>query len=305
MNKESYSNNRGIIFNIQRFSIHDGNGIRTNIFFKGCPLRCIWCSNPESQTYEPQHMYNADKCILCGECAMACAGGHLVFSKSTGPVKTSAPCTYCRACESACVYNVLYLAGKYMTIDEIIGICSKDIPYYNRSGGGVTLSGGEPFMQGSFAVALLCALKSLGINTAVETTGYADYDILKRADADMFLYDFKCFDPDMHKALTGVSNETIKNNLRRLLADGRNVIVRLPVIPGLNADDKNIDCVGRFLHSVGVKNVHIIPYHSLGSSKYAMIGRTYTLTDTAAPTDTQISTISTILKSYGLNVSHS
>lgn len=263
---------KGVLFNIQKFSVHDGPGIRTTLFFKGCPLRCAWCANPESQWFAPQPMRDLSRCMACGRCEAAC------------PRTQGTPCTGCGACVQACPQGALELVGRAYTVDELVRICLQDSDFYTESGGGVTLSGGEPLAQPAFCAALLFALKAQGLHTAVETTGHVEPAVLARLApmVDLFLYDIKHHDAGRHRAATGVSNERIAGNLRTLLADGRQVLVRIPVIPGINDTLADARAFAALLGGMGIPRVQLLPFHQLGEGKYPRLGRPYALAGAAS-----------------------
>lgn len=255
----------GTVFNIQRYCIHDGPGIRTTVFFKGCSLRCLWCHNPESQHGAPELMLYPDKCIGCGACRRMCSRA---FTES---------CTRCGRCASVCPSGARVCCGKVMTADEVWGVLAADRDYYAMSGGGVTLSGGEPLCQPEFALELLRRCRSAGIATAVETAGAVPFDVLNavRPWVDLFLYDVKCMDDARHRQYTGVGNVRILRNLAMLLDRGGRVWIRVPVIPGVNDDPAEMRQLKAFLDAHGgAERVELLPYHAMGTHKYAALGRT-------------------------------
>lgn len=261
----------GTVFNIQRYCIHDGPGIRTTVFFKGCSLRCLWCHNPESQHGAPELMLYPDKCIGCGACRRACSRA---FTES---------CTRCGRCASVCPSGARVCCGKVMTADEVWGVLAADRDYYAMSGGGVTLSGGEPLCQPEFALELLRRCRSAGIATAVETAGAVPFDVLNavRPWVDLFLYDVKCMDDTRHRRLTGVPNGQILANLRRLCALGSDVQIRMPVVPGCN--DSEVGAVAAFAAGIGARPPELLAFHSLCRSKYDAVGRAFPCADALVP----------------------
>ncbi len=273
----------GIVFNIQKFSIHDGPGVRTTVFLKGCPLRCKWCANPESQLTKPQILYHSKDCAHCGTCVASCpeqavsmdGGGriHIDFAKCRG----------CLTCVHGCPRRVLTCEGEVKTVDEVVEVCMQDVDFYEESGGGVTLSGGEALMQPDFAEALLKELKARGIHTAMETTGFAPPEVFDAvtASADLLLFDMKHWNAEKHREGAGVDNTLILENMRRAIAGGKAVLPRLPVIPGFN--DSLEDAAGfvRRLREVGAGRVQLLPFHQFGENKYALLGKTYA--DEAVP----------------------
>ncbi len=271
--------NTGIVFNIQRFSLHDGPGIRTVVFFKGCPLRCQWCANPESQQFKPEITQFSANCIGCDVCLAACP--HNAISR--GPesmVIDRALCNGCGTCAQTCYAEALRLMGKKYSVDQVMSEILKDSLFYRNSGGGVTLSGGEPLSQGDFALEVLQRCKALGIHTAIETSGYGPQNLVEEIAplVDLIFFDIKHSDPIQHRKLTGVSNELIMSNLRLLDGFGKEIIVRTPIIPGCNDDQDNIDHTAEICRELSsVKIWELLPYHQLGEHKFACLGRDYPL----------------------------
>lgn len=233
-----YEQVKGVVFDIQRYSVHDGPGIRTIVFLKGCPLRCLWCSNPESQRLEPEYMADVVK------------GGQKQV-------------------------------GKEMTVAEVMKQAVRDRVFYETSGGGITLSGGEPLFQSDFAAALIAAAKEEGIHSAVSTTGFSNFETLWKVveHADYILYDVKNMDLKQHKADTGAPNDQILSNLKELAARGKEILVRVPLIPEHNANVKNLQMLCDFAAKIGIRNIEILPYHNFGESKYERLSRKYVLSD--------------------------
>ncbi len=230
----------GVVFNIMRFALHDGPGIRTTVFLKGCPLSCWWCHNPESQEFAPSPMYFANRCRLCYDCVAACTNGALAFED--GRPVTSPECTRCGDCAEACVAGARELAGRRVTASEVLAECERDVVFYDESGGGVTVSGGEPLSQPEFTEALLAGCRERHIHTALDTCGFADRESALRVSraADLVLYDLKLLDSAAHRKYTGVPSEPILANLAALTEAGRNLIVRVPLIPGVNDDRESL-----------------------------------------------------------------
>ena len=264
----------GTIFNIQRFAIHDGPGIRTTVFLKGCPLKCFWCHNPESLQREPEIFFQSDKCIGCGWCFNACPqhchrlenGKHLFYRES---------CIRCGRCAEKCYAGAIEVIGRTMTVTEVLAEVMRDKLFYDNSGGGMTLSGGEPMQQFEFTRALLKAAKSAGIHNCLDTCGFAPFDnysqILK--DVDILLYDLKSTDSDKHRALTGVPLTSILDNLYRLDETGARIILRCPLIPGFNDDDKHLKKIAVTANKLRhVQEINLLPYHPLGRDKRQYLG---------------------------------
>ena len=278
----------GVVFDIQRFSLHDGPGIRTTVFMKGCPLGCVWCHNPESRERTPEIASYPSKCIGCGACVSACPhGAQMMGNEADGGARifNRAACVRCGACARACPALSLAVIGKEMAVDEVISEVMKDEVFY-RNSGGMTLSGGEPLYQPEFTLALLAAAKLSGLHTCVETSGAADYEIIERCAAytDIFLYDIKETDPERHRAVAGVSNKLIIQNLENLDKTGASVILRCPIIPGLNDRDDHFMAVGALAERLfNVTGVDVMPYHPLGLSKAEAIGKPILHNDPALP----------------------
>jgi len=272
---------RGLVFDVQRYSIHDGPGIRTLVFLKGCPLRCLWCCNPESQRAAPEVEFRASLCQRCGRCLAACPLGAINPDLAAPPAAKidRGRCDVCGACAAACPNGALRLVGRWLTVSQALAEVQRDAAYYRRSGGGVTLSGGEPLAQPAFAAALLRACYERNIHTAVETTGFVAWGTLAKVlpFTDLFLYDLKHVDPRVHAGLTGVSNALILDNARRLVAAGAALTLRLPLIPGYNADEANLAAAAQFAGELGIGEVHLMPFHQLGKDKYGRLGLDYTL----------------------------
>lgn len=277
----------GWIFDIQRFSIHDGPGIRTTVFLQGCNLRCFWCHNPESQPNEPCVQFFGDKCIVCAQCVEACAAGaQQVLDGRRLYVRDL--CRTCGACVDTCYAGALVIKAKRMSVAEVMTEVVKDRPYYDDSGGGVTFSGGEPTLQGDFLAELLSASKAVGLHTAVDTAAHAPWETLAALlpHADLFLVDIKAFEEETHRAGTGAGNRRILENVRRLAASGVELRIRIPVIPGFNADAAELDKIAGFLAGLDrVPAVELLPFHHLGGGKYESLGREYPSRTLQPPTD--------------------
>ncbi|MCU0602897.1 MAG: glycyl-radical enzyme activating protein [Desulfobacterales bacterium] len=278
--------NSGIVFNIQKYSVHDGPGIRTVVFLKGCPLRCRWCSNPESQKPQPQLVYNRNKCLTlehCVRCLEVCTAG-AIKSGEGGRVEIDREvCTECLLCTKACPSLALNVYGESMTVEQVIGKVEEDSVFYSRSGGGLTIGGGEPMHQAEFAVAILKEAKRRRINTAMETCGFCSWEALESACEllDTLLYDVKSMDPEKHRVFTGVSNELVLENLERVREafPGLPVWVRTPIVPGFNDDPEEIRRV--LEHIQGMPNTwfEALDYHRMGKPKYEYLGLDFPMGD--------------------------
>ena len=262
---------QGLIFDLRKYSINDGPGIRTTVFFKGCPLRCLWCHNPEGQSASPEIMIRSSRCLAgCSECLAACPDGAIIKTAAV-PVIDRQKCSACGKCADVCPAGAIELVGRRLTSAELLKEIEKDRIFQEQSGGGVTFSGGEPLSQADFLSDALDACRKKEIHTTVDTCGYVEADVLERIarKTDLFLYDLKVMDEKKHLAFTGASNRLILENLSRLVAMGKKIIVRIPVVPGVNDDQKNVQEVAQYLRSLGaVREISLLPYHKLGKSKY-------------------------------------
>jgi len=296
--------NTGEIFDIKKFAIHDGPGIRTTVFFKGCPLSCWWCHNPEGLSRDTHRLYRPERCVGCRECLAACAYG--AIQDFEGQLQwTAADCRYCRSCADICPAEAVEFIGKSMTVDEVLTEISKDALFYDQSRGGVTFSGGEPLMQPGFLMQLLDVCGEHGFHRTVDTSGHVDTHLLLDAAArtDLFLYDVKHMDSEKHLRYTGVSNDKILNNLKQLSRRGSNIIIRLPVIPGINADAENVDRTGALAASLtGVIGINLLPYHRAAEAKYRNLGLKNKASDVQRPSADVIESVARQLASYDLEV---
>lgn len=289
----------GTLFNIQRYSLHDGPGIRTIPFLKGCPLACKWCSNPESQRPQPEIIFQKSSCIQCGKCFEACRFGAL---SSQNPYFVDRQrCTDCGECAKVCPTGALLMKGKRMTVWEVVQELQKDENVYRRSNGGITLSGGEPLSQPEFARELLRACKEKGWHTAMETTGLAPKEVIESVFpfVDLALTDIKAIDPAIHKEATGVANQMILENLIKISYITQ-VSVRIPLIPGVNDDLDSIRAIAGFAKLMNnVETIHILPYHNYGENKYALLGRIYPMDGTRFVAEEQLNEFKSEIESMG------
>ena len=306
----------GLIFNIQKFSLHDGPGIRTVVFFNGCPLRCRWCANPESQQLPPQILWHQDLCLHCETCVHTCPHGTISHthekdttqagehSKEHGRIMISrCPDTSCDLCIQACPAHALERAGKRMTVSEVMTVCLQDLDFYEESGGGVTLSGGEAMMQPDFAQALLQSLKKEHIHTAIETTGYAAPAVFQKlcADLDLLLFDMKHWNAEKHKEGTGVDNALILENMKWAIESGKDVLPRLPVIPGYNDSLEDAKGFCERLRQVGADRIQLLPFHQFGEKKYDMLGRDYGYSDVPALHEEDLENFRNVFSEKGIH----
>lgn len=293
-------NMTGLIFNIQRFSVYDGMGIRTTVFFKGCPLHCSWCHNPESLSLVREIALRSDRCIQCGDCMAICKNG-AIYRENGSYVIHRERCLRCGECVDVCVADARALVGREMTVEEVMKEIRADASFFNQSGGGVTFSGGEPLLQHEFLLALLETCRMEGIHTTVDTTGFTSATILKSIaeNTDLFLYDLKLFNDAMHREYTGVSNQIIFQNLKLLADWNKKVVIRIPLIPSLNDDEENIRALGAFVASLQkIQEIHLLPYHRSGIDKYQRIGMEYTLVTLAIPNHEMLQSAERMLKQY-------
>ena len=301
MNREA-QRGKGLVFSIQRYSTEDGPGIRTTVFMKGCPLRCLWCHNPEGQEFPPQIAFNDSRCIGCKGCVDACPQGAINFT-SDGSRTDRGKCQNCGKCAEVCPTGARELIGKYMTAEEVFSEVERDALFYRNSGGGVTVGGGEPTMQPGFLVGFLRKCHERGIHTALDTSGYVEWkemeEILKHVD--LVLYDIKQIDPAKHAEYTGVSNELILENARRISGKGIPMIIRVPVIPGYTDGEDSIRDIMKFACILdSVAKVDLLPFHRLGEPKYRKLGRNYVFEGTQPPTDAHMQELKRIVESFGL-----
>lgn len=292
----------GLVFDIKRYAIHDGLGIRTTAFFKGCHLLCWWCHNPEGQSFDSELMIWPDRCIRCGTCVSVCPNSAVLIVDGS-IVTDRSKCKACGICAEKCPANAREIVGKRVSVSELMQEIEKDIPFYEESGGGVTVSGGEPLAQPMFLNAFLSACKKEGLHTALDTSGHAKTEIVTKIseNVDLFLYDLKVMDDRKHKLYTGVSNKPILNNLKRLDSLGKRIFVRFPLTPGVNGDEENIRAMVEFVSGFkSVEEIDILPYHKLGIEKAKRLGKAVKLFE--KPSDEMVEGVARELKSFGLKV---
>ncbi len=318
----------GTVFDIQRYSIHDGPGIRTTVFLKGCPLSCKWCHNPEGQSGDVELTFLENRCGRCGACLSVCRHGaiawgggepgargrdggasgldkHGITDGSCAPVTDRTKCARCGECAKVCFSGARELTGKEMSVRQVMSEVERDIPFYEESGGGVTLSGGEPLTQAGFAAELLETSRDRGIHTVLDTCGFAEWGAvdLVRRHVDLFLYDIKFLDDAKHRELVGVSNAGMISNLIELARLGHNIVLRVPVIPGFNDDYESIHQIGAFAATLPhLISVDVLPYHKIGIEKYRRLGRPYSLSGLAPPPEERMAGIAGMLAGFGLAV---
>lgn len=297
---------RGLVFDLKRFALHDGPGIRTTVFLKGCPLHCLWCHNPEGIQPRPELLLHSSRCRGCYACVRACPRRALRPGPDKGPVRIDrSKCDACGLCVAACSYEAIRMAGREASIAELLAEVERDRPFYEESGGGVTLSGGEPLLQPEFAAALLAALRSRGFHTALDTSGQALWPVLERvaAEADLVLYDLKLMDDVRHKEFVGCSNRLILDNICRLAGTGRPVRVRIPLAAGANDDDAAVKAVIDFLRPLpALRTVDLLSYHKGGQEKYRALGQEACFRLFAAPSAERLESIRRAFAQAGFTV---
>lgn len=300
---------KAVIFNIQKYNMYDGPGIRTMVFFKGCPLRCKWCSNPEGLERKYQVMFKRNSCTDCGACVSVCPVGiHSINRDGKHVINRAIDCIGCRKCEEVCTESALSIVGQVKTVSELLETIEEDTAFYEMSGGGVTLSGGEVTMQPEFATNLLMTCKNEGINTAIETCGYTKLeDVLQIAQfTDLFLFDLKHMDSEKHYQFTGVRNERILDNLKELLERRYNVQIRMPLLKGVNDGQEDIEKIVKFLMPYkdykNFKGIDLLPYHKLGVNKYNQLDMEYPLKGEVSLTVEDLERVEGWIKQYDFPV---
>lgn len=292
----------GVIFNVMRFSVHDGPGIRTTVFLKGCPLRCAWCHNPEGQSFEPGVMLFAERCRHCGDCVPVCPNHGI--ADPAGGLHVPDKCDACGTCVEACLAGARELVGRHVTVSELVEEIEKDVVFFEESGGGVTLSGGEPAAQPQFAEAFLATCRARGIHTILDTCGLASTEVFARvaAQADLVFYDLKLMGGEAHRRFTGAANDAILRNLATLAATAKPVVVRFPLVPGVNDGEEELAAMAGFLSRIGLQNVDVLPWHSIGAEKYRRLGLE-SPTEFGEPPAERVGEAAAALRRGGLRVS--
>lgn len=294
----------GIIFDIKKYAIHDGPGIRTTVFFKGCPLRCAWCHNPESWKAVAEPLFRPTRCQHCGRCVEVCPE-HAVRSVNGSPETDLERCCRCGQCLIVCPAGAREIAGREMSVDEVMQEVRKDLVFYDESGGGVTFSGGEPLMQPEFLAELLKRCRQERIHSTVDTSCYAERSVVEKISklADLFLCDVKHIDPEKHKAFTGVDNRIILDNIRFLSDSGCLMKIRIPVVPGFNAEPETIDAIAKFVKSLSnIQKVDLLPYNSGGVFKADRLADHVEMLEKKPPSRDEMKTLCEIVRGHGLNV---
>ncbi len=294
----------GLVFDIKKYSIHDGPGIRTTVFFKGCPLSCWWCHNPESQSSRHEVMLHDNRCIRCGACVDACPH-HAVAWIDGEPITDRAVCERCGSCLDGCYAEARQIVGREMTVEQVMAEIVPDTAFYDESRGGVTFSGGEPLLQRDFLLALLQACRTRELHTVVDTSGFAAWDTIDqiRSLTDLFLYDLKLIDDERHREYTGVTNQPILRNLQDLSALGHSIVIRIPIVPGLNDDEEPIRQMAEFIAALPNRHpIELLPYHHIAIDKYLRLGKTYRLFEVRRPDTGRMEEIAQQLQQFDLPV---
>jgi len=295
----------GLIFDIKKLAVHDGPGIRTTIFFKGCPLRCKWCHNPESILPQPELILFETKCIGCGECVSICAQHAHAIREDGSRLFDRSVCLSCGDCARVCYAEALVMEGRVVTLEDVMTALRKDMPFYESSEGGITLSGGEPLAQADFALALLKQCKREDLHCVLDTSGYGPWHDFEKCIqfVDLILYDIKHMDPNMHRRYTGVSNDLILENLAKAGKAGVPLEIRMPIIAGINDDREQITEAARFLSGIsGIRRIQLLPYHRLGEAKYTRLGRPYGMGKREPLSDDQMEEVADRFRSNGTEV---
>jgi len=294
----------GLVFNIQKFSIQDGPGIRTTVFMKGCPLTCPWCSNPEGIRPAPEIMANDRRCIVCRKCAEVCPVGAISIVDNTRSIDWKV-CINCLECAKVCPSHSIEVVGKHMTVEAAFNVAARDVPFYRNSGGGVTISGGEPLLQWQWVLELFKRCRQAGFHTALDTTGYCEWELMRSVleYVDLILFDVKHMDSERCREICGVGNELILQNLERA-AKMRTVWLRIPLIPNFNDSQTNLRLIARLASKTTASRVSLLPYHEYGKEKYHRLGRVYGFDGAGIlkPSDQIVTRSKELFESYGLQV---
>ncbi|MDP6452272.1 MAG: glycyl-radical enzyme activating protein [SAR202 cluster bacterium] len=298
---------QGLLLDIDKFATHDGPGIRTSVFLKGCPLTCQWCHSPESRSVLPEILYQGERCTGCWLCLDVCPEDALSRGKSDDkPIALfdREKCTTCALCVDVCYPGALRMAGRTVTVGEVAAEVEKDAPFFQSSGGGLTLSGGEPARQARFSYNLLLSCQERGIHTALETTGYAQWEVMSQLAGvtDLFLYDVKLVDSEDHRRHTGVPNDPILDNLRKLAASDNEIHVRVPCIPGINDGEEQIQSIARFIAPLGIQNMVLLPYNSAAGAKYEWIDHPFELSNAQAQSENYMASLADLCRQEGIEV---
>ncbi len=294
----------GQVFNIMKYAVHDGPGIRTTVFLKGCPLNCWWCHNPESQELKPQLTFFPNRCIGCMDCIAACKEN--AIRPLDGKVVTDLEkCKNNGDCTLVCFAEARQMAGETMSVEEVVKEVLKDKIFYDESGGGVTFSGGEPLVQSIYLLELLKEMKKIGIHTTIDTCGYTSSETIKEVAelTDLFLFDLKHMDSEKHKKYTGASNELILKNLEILGSMGKDIIIRIPIIPGFNDSKKELEDMKNYISTLkNIKEINLLPYHNIGQEKYNRMGKTYKMKDVPELSENEMKNVAKIMEASGIKV---
>lgn len=298
----------GLVFDVQKFATHDGGGIRTLIFLKGCPLQCLWCSNPESLSPQPEINFVPNNCVGCGKCRTVCQQGAIGDGKVDRPglIIDRDRCTLCGQCAKFCYAGAINIIGRYVTVPELMAMAERDRQFYEESGGGITFSGGEPLAQPQFLKAALKEAQGRGIHTAIETSSFASWEVYEPIleHVDIVLTDIKHMDDKEHQRLTGVSNRLILENIQKISSLGIPLRIRLPLIPGINDTDSNLEATADFLQNLNeVQSLDILPYHRLGEMKWGQLGCQYPLEGLEPPTLEQVEERTSCLRDRSFKIS--